>query len=169
MTSIRSENSLGSRKIPDTKYYGVQTLRAKENFKMTGISMKKRPKLIRALGAIKSAVAKANFELGLIDEKRANAMLKAIGPGIAERAEISVIDGGSQVGSGAVPVETIPTKLIQIIPKAISAETLGQELRRNNPPIFTRVQKGAVWIDLRTVSEDEETIVRDALLRTLSG
>ena len=44
-------------------------------------------------------------------EKRAKAMVKTIEPDIGERAEISVIDGGSQVGSGAVPVETIPTKL----------------------------------------------------------
>lgn len=102
-------------------------------------------------------------------EKRAKDMQKKLGKGIEERRDISVIDGGSQVGSGAVPVETIPTKLIQIIPKNISAENLGLELRRNSPPIFTRVQKGAVWIDLRTVTEDEETIVRSALLRALAG
>jgi L-seryl-tRNA(Ser) seleniumtransferase len=102
-------------------------------------------------------------------EKRAKAMIKKLGTGLEERGGISVIDGGSQVGSGAVPVETIPTKLIQIAPKDISAESLGLELRRNNPPIFTRVQKGAVWIDLRTVPKDEEVIIRDALLRVLDG
>jgi L-seryl-tRNA(Ser) seleniumtransferase len=102
-------------------------------------------------------------------ERRTEAMVKVIGAGIGERAGISVIDGGSQVGSGAVPVETIPTRLIQITPKDISAETLGQELRRNSPPIFTRVQKGAVWIDLRTVTEDEEKIICDALLRIIAG
>jgi L-seryl-tRNA(Ser) seleniumtransferase len=102
-------------------------------------------------------------------EKRAKAMIKKLGTESEDRGYISVIDGGSQVGSGAVPVETIPTKLVQIFPKDISAETLGLELRRNSPPIFTRVQKGAVWIDLRTVAEDEEVIILDALLRVLAG
>ncbi|MCK4931939.1 MAG: hypothetical protein KAT01_07220, partial [Candidatus Aminicenantes bacterium] len=102
-------------------------------------------------------------------EKRAKTMAKELEAKLKKNGDVSVIDGGSQVGSGAVPVETIPTKLIQIVPKDISAETLGQELRRNNPPIFTRVQKGGVWIDLRTVSKDEETIVRNALLRVLAG
>lgn len=102
-------------------------------------------------------------------ERRAKAMVKAIRPVIGVRAGISVIDGGSQVGSGAVPVETIPTRLIQIVPQNISAETLGQELRRNIPPIFTRVQKGAVWMDLRTVAKNEEKIIRDALLRVIAG
>ena len=102
-------------------------------------------------------------------EKRAKTMAKELESKLKKNGDVSVIDGGSQVGSGAVPVETIPTKLIQIVPKDISAETLGQELRRNNPPIFTRVQKGGVWIDLRTVSKDEETIVRNALLRVLAG
>jgi L-seryl-tRNA(Ser) seleniumtransferase len=102
-------------------------------------------------------------------EKRAKALIKKLGIRVEKHGDISVIDGGSQVGSGAVPVETIPTRLLQIIPKKISAENLGSELRRNSPPIFTRIQQGAVWIDLRTVSEDEETIVRDALLRALAG
>lgn len=108
------------------------------------------------------------MELKEVD-KRAKAMIKELGTRIEKHGAISVIDGGSQVGSGAVPVETIPTKLLQIAPKDISAENLGLELRRNIPPIFTRVQKGAVWIDLRTVSEDEEMIVRTALLRILAG
>ena len=102
-------------------------------------------------------------------ERRAKAMVKAVRPVIDERAGISVIEGGSQVGSGAVPVETIPTRLIQIVPRNITAETLGQELRRNIPPIFTRVQKGAVWMDLRTVAKNEEKIIRDALLRVIAG
>jgi L-seryl-tRNA(Ser) seleniumtransferase len=102
-------------------------------------------------------------------EKRAMAMIKELGTRIKKGCDISVIEGGSQVGSGAVPVETIPTKLLQIVPKDISADDLGLELRRNCPPIFTRVQKGAVWIDLRTVMKDEEAIVRDALLKILAG
>ncbi len=102
-------------------------------------------------------------------ERRTRAMVKAVRTAIGECAGISVIDGGSQVGSGAVPVETIPTKLIQIVPRNMTAETLGQELRRNIPPIFTRVQKGAVWMDLRTVAKNEEKIIRDALLRVIAG
>ena len=96
---------------------------------------------------------------------RAQRIAKRLKASLAGEADISLIDGGSQVGSGAVPVETIPTKLLKFIPKNMDVETLAKYLRFNEPPIFTRVQKGAVLFDFRTVQKGEDRLIIDALSR----
>lgn len=100
---------------------------------------------------------------------RAQKIVKRVGPHAKDKAEMRLVDGGSQVGSGAVPVETIPTKLLQVVPSHISVETLAQKLRQNTPPIFTRVHKGAVVMDFRTVQVPEDKLVTAALIKILSA
>src|SRR5579872_4278868 len=69
------KDSLGTKEIPGHVYYGIQTARAVENYPISG--MHAHPTLIRALGMIKQAAAEANQELGLVDEKRARAIVQA--------------------------------------------------------------------------------------------
>ena len=69
------KDSLGQREVPFFAYYGIQTLRAVENFPISGF--RAHPQLIRAMGMIKKAGASANRELKLIDEKRAKAIQHA--------------------------------------------------------------------------------------------
>ncbi len=69
------KDSLGTREIPTSAYYGIQTLRAVENYPISG--MRAHPTLIRAFGMVKQAAAEANKELGLVDEKRVNAIIQA--------------------------------------------------------------------------------------------
>src|SRR5213076_1576785 len=57
---------LGERDVPDEALYGIQTLRATENFPITGTPLREFPALIDALGAVKEAAARANGELGLL-------------------------------------------------------------------------------------------------------
>jgi L-seryl-tRNA(Ser) seleniumtransferase len=83
-------------------------------------------------------------------------------------AELTLVDGGSQVGSGAVPVETIPTKLLRIQSPYATAEKLSCALRRNDPPVFPRVHQDALLLDLRTVLKGEDLIVEDALVDILT-
>lgn len=66
---------LGEEELPQEVYYGIQSLRAKENFPITGYKID--PALIRAIGYIKKAAAKANKELGLLDENIAAAIIQA--------------------------------------------------------------------------------------------
>src|SRR5690606_12076422 len=68
---------LGEREVPDREYYGIQTLRAVENFPITGITIAQYPHLINALAAVKEAAALANRELGLLDERIADAIVAA--------------------------------------------------------------------------------------------
>lgn len=100
-------------------------------------------------------------------EKRGKKVIRKLQAELADKAEISLEDGGSQVGSGSVPVETIPTKLLQVKPVSLSAESLVKRLRYNNPPVFARIHKDAVLLDLRTIQEDEDELVIDALRKAL--
>ena len=76
MPSTREEkDSLGPKEIPAHVYYGIQTARAAENYPISG--MRAHPTLIRAFSMVKEAAAEANRDLGLIDEKIANAIIQA--------------------------------------------------------------------------------------------
>lgn len=69
------KDSLGLKEVPADAYYGVQTARAVENYPISG--MRAHPSLIRAAAMIKEAAAEANRELGLVDAKRAEAIIAA--------------------------------------------------------------------------------------------
>ncbi|TGE14296.1 aspartate ammonia-lyase [Hymenobacter elongatus] len=68
MTDSRLEHDfLGERAIPNEAYYGIQTLRALENFDITGIPLRTEPLFVQALAYVKKAAALANRELGVLD------------------------------------------------------------------------------------------------------
>lgn len=68
---------LGELEIPDEVYYGVQTLRGKHNFHITGLPMSIEPNFVKAFGYVKKACAVANKELGALDAQKADAIMKA--------------------------------------------------------------------------------------------
>jgi aspartate ammonia-lyase len=68
---------LGNKEVPGDAYYGVHTLRAVENFPVTGTPISHYPELIRALAQIKLAAARANEELGLLPRDLADAIVAA--------------------------------------------------------------------------------------------
>src|SRR5512146_2076288 len=90
---------LGDRAVPADAYYGVHTLRAVENFPITGNPISIYPDLIRALACIKEAAALANQELGLLDAEKADAIVKACEEIRAGRLHdqfvVDVIQGGA--------------------------------------------------------------------------
>ncbi len=76
MSELRKEkDSLGFVEVPAKAYYGAQTVRAVDNFPISGL--RAQPQLIRALGMVKRAAAQANKDLGLVDAKRADAIIQA--------------------------------------------------------------------------------------------
>lgn len=76
MSDLRKEkDSLGFVEVPAQAYYGAQTARAVQNYPISG--MRAHPQLIRALGMVKRAAAEANRELGLVEDKRAAAIVQA--------------------------------------------------------------------------------------------
>ncbi|MBV7533182.1 aspartate ammonia-lyase [Chitinophaga sp. sic0106] len=68
---------LGEMEIPQDVYYGIQTLRALENFHITGIPLKVEPLMVQALGYVKKAAAMANRDLGVLDKNIAEYIIKA--------------------------------------------------------------------------------------------
>ena len=72
----RSEkDSIGTKDVPENVYYGVQSLRAAENFHITGLNM--HPEIINSLAYIKKAAAIANCEVNLLDKNIADAIVQA--------------------------------------------------------------------------------------------
>jgi aspartate ammonia-lyase len=75
-SATRTErDSLGQKEVPNDAYYGVQTARAVENYPISGL--RAHPMLIRAIAMVKEAAAMANRELGLLDGKTADAIIRA--------------------------------------------------------------------------------------------
>ena len=74
--SYRTErDSIGAKAVPQDVYYGVQSLRAAENFHITGLTM--HPEIINSLAYIKKAAAITNCEVGILDKKVAHAIVLA--------------------------------------------------------------------------------------------
>src|ERR1700752_416104 len=68
---------LGDREVPADAYYGIQTLRGKENFHITGMPISREPYFIKAFGYVKKAAAMANRDLGVLDATIADAIIRA--------------------------------------------------------------------------------------------
>lgn len=90
---------LGDLAVPDDALYGVHTLRAVTNFPITGIPISTYPDLVNALASVKEAAALTNNELGLLDDKKTEAIVYAcrqVRSGVArEHFVVDVIQGGA--------------------------------------------------------------------------
>ncbi|MGR3219899.1 MAG: L-seryl-tRNA(Sec) selenium transferase [Candidatus Anammoxibacter sp.] len=79
---------------------------------------------------------------------------------------LSVTEGSSEVGGGSCPDLAIPTMLLSISSKHINATDISKQLRLNDPPVFGRIERNMVLLDLRTVIDDgEEREILKALQR----
>lgn len=88
-----------------------------------------------------------------------------IAKAIAEQApgaKVEVIDGFSQMGSGSLPGQDLPTRLVAVQAASIAAGELALRLRRHRPPVFTRIHKGQVLVDPRTLLDGDEPVVVQA-------
>lgn len=75
--SRKEQDFLGERVIPDDIYYGVQTIRGRDNFHITGVPMAREPYFVKAFGYVKKAAAMANRDLGVLDARVAEAIVAA--------------------------------------------------------------------------------------------
>jgi aspartate ammonia-lyase len=91
---------LGEKTLPADAYYGVQTLRGKENFHITGIPMSLEPNFVKAFGYVKKAAALANRDLGVLDRKIADAIAAACDRLIAGEMREQFVTDFIQGGAG---------------------------------------------------------------------
>ncbi len=80
------------------------------------------------------------------------------------QAEVAVIDGFSQMGSGSLPAQNLPTRLVALSPHAASVGDVARKLRVGTPSVVTRVNADRVLIDSRTLLEGDEAALIDALI-----
>ncbi len=115
----REHDLLGERDIPASAYYGVHTLRALENFPITGTTIAIYPDLVHALACVKQAAAIANNELGLLDEERAFAIRLAcekIREGeCLDDFVVDVIQGGAGTSTNMNANEVIANRALEIM------------------------------------------------------
>jgi aspartate ammonia-lyase len=120
MTEFRLEHdSLGERQIPAGRYYGVQTLRALENFSITGIPISHYPRLIHSLAYIKKAAALANRDLGLLPANLAGAIATAcdeiLAGGLHNEFVVDVIQGGAGTSTNMNANEVIANRALELL------------------------------------------------------
>src|SRR3954471_3099467 len=117
---VRVEHDLlGDRAVPDDAYYGIHTLRALENFPITGTGISIYPDLVTALACVKQAAAIANCELGLLDDRRSVAIRLAceeIREGrLHEEFVVDVIQGGPGTSTNMTANEVICNRALEIL------------------------------------------------------
>ena len=117
---MRKEHDLlGEREVPADAYYGIQTLRATENFHITGIPISTYPSLIRSLVYVKKAAAQANMELGLLYPKIGDAICAACDEILKgkyrEHFVVDVIQGGAGTSTNMNANEVIANAALQIM------------------------------------------------------
>lgn len=79
------------------------------------------------------------------------------------KLKASLEEGASIIGGGSAPEVKIPTVLVALESSAMSAASLEEQLRRYRIPIIARTERDRVLIDLRTVAEDDEPVILDAI------
>jgi aspartate ammonia-lyase len=116
----RTEHDLlGYKEVPEADYYGVQTLRAVENFNITGVSISAYQHIIIGLAMVKKAAALANFDLGMIDEPVKEAIVQACDEIISGKYHnhfvVDMIQGGAGTSTNMNANEVIANRALEIL------------------------------------------------------
>ena len=110
---------LGDRKVPFEAYYGIQTMRAMENFNISGVTLNFFPDLIIGHAIVKMAAVKANFELGYLDEKTKDAIVEAcqeiIEGKLHDQFGVDMIQGGAGTSTNMNANEVIANRALEIM------------------------------------------------------
>jgi len=112
-------DSLGQRQVPADAYYGIHTVRAMENFQVTGISIAHFTRLIQALACVKKAAALANIELGLLPENIGRPIVQAAEEVREGRLDdsftVDIIQGGAGTSVNMNANEVICNRALEIM------------------------------------------------------
>ncbi len=109
---------LGEREVPSEALFGVQTLRAVENFAISGVRLSHFPALVRALAMVKQAAARANLQLGLLDPEVASAIDRACQEIIGGRHHghfvVDALQGGAGTSTNMNANEVIANRALEL-------------------------------------------------------
>ncbi|MBO1337989.1 aspartate ammonia-lyase [Streptomyces sp. VRA16 Mangrove soil] len=115
----REHDLLGERDVPAEAYWGIHTLRAVENFPITGVPISVYPRLIEALAAVKEAAARANQDLGLLPSHKADAIVEACreirGGKLHEQFVVDVVQGGAGTSTNMNANEVVANRALELL------------------------------------------------------
>ena len=115
----KEHDLLGERDVPFEYYFGIQTLRALENFNISGISLTQFPVLIESLAMVKMAAALANSELGHLPEKIVDAIVGAcreiINGKLHTQFVVDMIQGGAGTSTNMNANEVIANRALELL------------------------------------------------------
>ncbi|MDL1948557.1 aspartate ammonia-lyase, partial [Acidobacteria bacterium ACD] len=115
----REHDLLGERDVPEGALYGIQTLRAVENFPITGIPLSHYPVLVRSLAMVKRAAARANARLGLLDPEVAAAIEKAAQEVVDGHHHghfvVDMVQGGAGTSTNMNANEVIANRALELL------------------------------------------------------
>ncbi|MBD8868029.1 aspartate ammonia-lyase [Nocardioides donggukensis] len=120
MSDVRTEHdSLGPHEVPADAYWGVHTARAFTNFPISGTPVGAHRELVAALGAVKLAAARANHDLGLLDDRRYDAIAAAaeeVRTGVLDdQFVVDVIQGGAGTSTNMNANEVIANRALELL------------------------------------------------------
>ena len=118
--STRIEKDLlGKLEVPSDAYYGIQTLRAVQNFRLSGVPLAHYPKLVIALAMVKQAAADANRELFHLSAAKNNAIITAsariIQGEFHEQFVVDMIQGGAGTSTNMNANEVIANRALELL------------------------------------------------------
>ncbi|WP_427005265.1 aspartate ammonia-lyase [Pseudarthrobacter sp. H2] len=116
----RTEHDLiGDLQVPSEAYYGIHTMRARQNFDVTGTSIAAFPDLVFALAAVKQAAASANMDLGLLPVEQGRAIVQACeeirAGALLEQFVVDPIQGGAGTSTNMNANEVIANRALEIL------------------------------------------------------
>ncbi|MBO7544049.1 MAG: aspartate ammonia-lyase [Bacteroidales bacterium] len=120
MEKFRIESDLlGEMKVPADAYYGVQTQRAIENYKISNTKMRDYPEYVIAMAYVKMAAAEANAELGALDRKIADAIIAAckeiVDGKLHENFPVDMMQGGAGTSVNMNANEVIANRALELM------------------------------------------------------
>ncbi|MFB1643948.1 aspartate ammonia-lyase [Campylobacter molothri] len=119
MGTRKEHDFIGELEIPDDVYYGVQTYRALENFKMSGRVLKEYPFFVKAFAQVKKAAALANKDLGMVPADRADYIVKAcdriINGEFLDQFVVDMVQGGAGTSTNMNANEVITNVALEMM------------------------------------------------------
>jgi aspartate ammonia-lyase len=110
---------MGTMVLPSDAYYGIHTARAMANFSISGVPLASYPEFVASLAAVKQAAAQTNYDLGLLDDERTHAIVRACEEIRAGRLHdsfvVDMIQGGAGTSTNMNANEVIANRALELL------------------------------------------------------
>jgi L-seryl-tRNA(Ser) seleniumtransferase len=111
------------------------------------------PDIVQEIPTLRS-FTRAIDEIGELGKQLLPNLQTALGDGY----RLALEESTSQIGSGALPTEELPTMVIAVTHATFNANRIAERFRRADPPIIGRIQEGRFLLDLRTIFDSNDVI-----------